>query len=463
MSNLFRVQSRHGSALVSALAVVAMSALAISGVVTLASSHSVRQFHDANYELALQLADAGLNYELNFATVNHSAHLSTSPFSGSIPGIAGTFSVYVTNQDGTTNYVAGNPMTVISTGTVNGIARSVSINASPGGGTSIFNPATGDSGGYGGGFAVFGYSTVTFTQSSSTMSGDMGTNGKASVNSNGNGNVNGNIVLDGPSATTSNINNHATVKNSTVMAWPNVDTICAAAFPSGWSTLTSTSSIAAQSGRMRTYASNSPVNTVAGTKYIGWTNKTSLSSADLSALNVSTLILPPGDYYFTDINVNSNNLTIIFDTAAQTVPGGVAGPIHLWMNNSTNADTINCQFSFTKNSDPSMFRIYYDKAANITLAGNMTYFGGLYGIRAGSSSSTSHATITVGANTKVTGYLIADDVILTGGAVVTNAPGNPGVMASSDYTTGSSNYAYANSWKELPINSGSVFIDGSNN
>jgi len=120
------------------------------------------------------------------------------------------------------------------------------------------------------------------------------------------------------------------------------------------------------------------------------------------------------------------------------------------------------KFSFTQNNDPTLFRIYYNKPTNITLAGNMTYYGGLYGVRSAGTSAT-HATITVGANSKVTGYLIADDVILTGGAVVTNAVGNPAIATSSDYQTGSSNYAYSNSWKELAINSGSIFIDGSNN
>jgi len=440
-----------------------MSTLLLSGVIVLAGSHSERQSENANYTMALQLADAGINYELNYATKNHAAHLSSAPYAGSVTGASGTFSVYVTNQDGTTNYTPGNPMTVVSTGTVNGVVRKVSINASAGGGTSIFNPATGDSGGVGGGFAVFGLSTVQFTQASSVTNGDLGTNGAASVNNNGNGNVNGNIVLDGPSATAASINNRGIVHNGSAMVWPTVDTVCASLIPGGWSGLTSSAAIANQTARMRTYTGNSPVMTFLTTKSTGWSNKTSISSSDVSALNVSTLILQPGDYYFTDFNVTNNNLTVIFDTAGITC--GVVpqpGPIHIWMNNSTNADAINCQFSFTLNNDPTLFRIYYNKPTNITLAGNMTYYGGLYGVRSAGTSAT-HATITVGANSKVTGYLIADDVILTGGAVVTNAVGNPSVATSSDYQTGSANYAYSNSWKELAINAGAVFTDGSNN
>jgi len=315
----------------------------------------------------------------------------------------------------------------------------------------------------GAGFAVFGLSTVQFTQASSVTNGDLGTNGAASVNNNGNGNVNGNIVLDGPSATAASINNRGIVHNGSAMVWPTVDTVCASLIPGGWSGLTSSAAISNQTARMRTYTGNSPVLTFLTTKSTGWSNKSSISSSDVSALNVSTLILQPGDYYFTDFNVTNNNLTVIFDTAGITC--GVVpqpGPIHIWMNNSTNADAINCQFSFTQNNDPTLFRIYYNKPTNITLAGNMTYYGGLYGVRSAGTSAT-HATITVGANSKVTGYLIADDVILTGGAVVTNAVGNPAIATSSDYQTGSSNYAYSNSWKELAINSGSIFIDGSNN
>jgi hypothetical protein len=424
------------------------------------------QTEQENYMLAMQLAEAGVNYELNYASNGNTppAHLYSAPYTGTVPGLTGSFTVYVENQDGTTNWTSGNPMTVVATGTVGNVARMISVNANSSGGPSIFTNTNGDSGGADGGFAVFGYSQVNFTTASSAINGDVGVNGAAEVTSNGNGSINGSCYLEGSTATESGLTVHNILHGTAPIAFPTVATVVSSTFANGYTTLTSAASIAAQSALLRTYSSNSPVNTPSGTKAIGWTNKTTLTTSDLASLNCNTIIFPPGDYYFTNININSSGYNIIFDTAAITT-GGTPGPVHLWLANSTAADAIVCNVTFTKPNNCALFRLYYDKAATIQISGNQPFYGGFYGVHAGPNTSTSPATFQLGQNTKITGYVIGDNVLLTGGTVVTEVPTGWPLTYSTDFTFGGgSQYAFTGQWKELPINTaGAVFADGTNN
>lgn len=439
---------------------VAITALLVVATCLLSVSHAERQRREADYALALNLAEAGANFELRYISTHQNSspkgHLSGNAYTGSVSAVPGSFSVFVRNVDGTTNWSPPSNAQIVSTGTVAGVSRTIKINckgASAGSG-SVFN----------GKYALFGLNSVTFSGASSAINGDLGTNGNLVVKSGGNGSINGNIVLAGPAATApsgNSITSRSVVRLAAAENWPTIDTIVAATFPNGWSSLTSSAAIADQSARMRTYASNSPVNTVAGTKAIGWTNKTTLSTSDFNSLNVSTLILPPGDYYFTDIQI-SGPATIVCDTAGSTVPGGTPGQVRIWMNNSTSQDTINADVVFTKSSDPSMFRLYYNKAANISLAGNMTYYGGIYAVRSAGNSAVSSASVSLPGGSKVTGMVIADVANLSGGAVVTGVT-SAQIANANDYSGGVGSYGFLNDWQELAITQGgTVFPDGTN-
>ncbi|WP_227625046.1 DUF7305 domain-containing protein [Fimbriimonas ginsengisoli] len=435
---------------------VAITALMVSGISVLATSHATLQQREADYALAMQLAEAGINYELRYVSTHLTsspvAHLSGSAYQGSVPGVAGTFTTYVTNTDGTTNWAPPSAMTVVSTGTVNGISRTVTANCKGGGGRKLFD----------GKYTIFGYSGVTFSGASSAINGDLGANGPIVVKAGGNGSINGNVVLCGPSANLPGGNSvtcRSIIRQTDALTWPTIDTIVAATFPNGWSTLRSATQISAQSARMRTFVGNSPVVTVAGTKLAGWTYTSSLTNSMFNSLGVNTLILPPGDYYFTDIQISGNS-KIICDTAALTVPGGTPGPVRIWVNDSTSQDTINCDVTFTTPNDPSKFRLYYNKASSISLGGNMPYYGGIYGVRAGANSAITAATISLAGGAKVTGEVIADQVSLTGGAVATGPSAD--MSDGGDFVIGNI-YGFSDTWQEIKvIANGSVFADGTN-
>lgn len=453
-------RAQRGNALVTALALVAISTLSVTGVCLLATSSATQQRRQADYALSMNLAEAGINFELRYISTHQSSspvgHLASNPYTGSLSGVPGSFTVFVRNTDGTSNWAPPSDAQIVSTGVVGGISRRVQVNCKggPGGSGSIFN----------GKYALFGYSDVTFSGASSAINGDLGTDGTLEVKAGGNGSINGNIVLAGPAANMPSgnaITGRTVVRLSAKENWPTIDTIVAATFPSGWSSLTSSAAIAAQSARMRTYSSNSPVNTPSGTKQIGWTNQTTLSTSDFNKLNVNTLILPPGDYYFTDIQI-SGPASIVCDTAGQTVPGGTPGQVRIWMNGSTSNDTINADVTFTKASDPSMFRLYYNKVADISLAGNMTYYGGFYAVRSAGNSAIPSGSVTLNGSSKITGMVIADVANLTGGGVVTGVT-SAAIANANDYSGPTGSYGFSGMWRELSYTSGaSVFSDGTN-
>lgn len=492
-SRSIQKRRERGSALITALALVAVCTISMTGVCILASSHAVRERREADYSLAMQLAEAGINYELRYVSTHTStspyAHLSGSAYAGSITGITGTFSVYVTKTDGTTGWTPGNDMKVISTGTVGNISRTVTIIAKSGGGagTPIFDST----------FAVFGYQSILFTQSSNAISGNMGVNGPTPASSaysigtsnNGVGNANsasakplvlcgGATLMPGNSVNPNFTNNPTKIdQRADNISWPTVDTIVAATFASGWTTLSSSTSIAAQWGRMKTFKTQSRLLTAAGTKAVTFTagstvlNDTVVKTKADDGQWVNALILPPGDYYFTSLQLNRNNgysgpaPVIYFDTNASTT-GGTPGPVRLWIGGtSTASDIIDMDFQYTSTLDSDkakLSRIFYSKPANFTITGNNN-FAGVYAIRKGASTGVSPATITLTQNSKITGAVISDNVVMTGGANVISP--TVAMTNSSDYAFGGSgggSYGFSGSWKEVSATGGTVFSDGTN-
>lgn len=438
------------------LALIAISSILVSGICMLAMSHAVRQRREADYALAMPLAEAGLNYELRYInthlTSNPAGHLKSSPYTGSIPGVAGTFTVYVCKQDGNTEWTTADPTMIVSTGTVGGISRTVTMNCKGGGSQTLF----------GADYAVFGYQNVNFTGALSTIVGGLGSNGSITTSNGGLGSVSGSITLAGVTASLVGGNLVLGVgmnRLPSFVPWPPVDVIAAASFANGWATLKSSSAIAAQSARMRKLTLlGLPLPTVLTTGPVGWTNKTSLSDADFSSLPSKTLILPPGDYYFTDVNITGSSTLLIDNLALST--GGTPGPVRIWIDGaSSNSDTIAGVLSITANLNPAWFRVYYNKPGTLYLGGVKTWIGEVYAVRVGSNTSATPATIDVGTGTVINGAVIGDKVVMHSAAVVTRLLTN--MVNADDYTIGSSSFGYSDSWKELPISAnGATFSDG---
>lgn len=445
-----------------ALAVVAMTSLILAGAGIFVASHATRQRREGDFALALALAEAGVNYEFRFVSscmVNpngvtavscggRKAHTSDSPGTGSISGVPGTFQVWVT--DATTGGAWSPPskMTVTAVGTVGGISRKIQVTGER---NSIFED-----------FSVFGINSVTFSGSGSEVIGTLGTNGAMNSSSVGAAAVTQDILLAGPGAsgpTGSNV-----YRQSDPVLWPSNDDIVTFTFPGGWNWLTSTSPVNRSNGNMRQYKSTSPALTPTGTTSANWpatgTSSTTLKSPDISKMNdgpdgLATLILPPGDYYFTDMQL-SGNLKLLIDNGGYTVPCAdgtlpCPGQVRIWMRGSTSNDTMNITVEYTSN-DKKLFRLYYDKCADFKIAGNSTYNGGFYSVKNGCTSS-----FTITGGSLINGAIIATTVNIAGGSIV-NYP-LPGTLDDpNDYSLW---YGFRDNWTEVRTTANNrVFPDG---
>ncbi|RYG36286.1 hypothetical protein EON81_10255 [bacterium] len=475
----------------------------LTGITLLASSYSARQRREADYAMALQLAEAGINYELRWMsgrlTETYPAHRLVEHPTGfvpsgqnSIPGVEGKFNVYVCNTDGNPNWTLPNDMMIVSTGTVGKMSRTVSVIAKSSGGTggqSIFSPQ----------YAVFAYKRLLFRNSSSAIIGNMGVNGPAltsgyscDVESNGVGNASasgkpltlagGANLVPGNKINPNYTNNPGSINVlAQNVTWPTVDAVVTGTFPAGWSTLSSAANVAAQWGRIRMYRTQSRVMTLAGTKPL---NTVSTSSTILNNACVKTyaedgqptncMILTPGDYYFTRVQLDSSGFSgpapIIYIDCNAVTTGGTPGPVRIWIGGADGTnDYFKSEIRYTTNvasEKAQLSRIFYGKPNTLSFNGNGVY-SGVYAIRNGPGTGTG-STISLDQSAKFFGTIIADFVTLQGGVDITYVNG---IASATDYSTGGAvgRYAYLGNWQEKPwrdpanantIKGGSVFSDG---
>jgi len=448
-----------GASLLTALVAVLIVSIMLGGLGALAVSHYSRARSDAEYAKALQLAEAGINYELRYisdnqlSTVNPVAHQAGSAYTGSVSGAPGTFSVWVTNDpDNGSAWAPPSAMLIHAIGTVNGISRRLVARGTR---QSIFDI-----------FTLYGIQTVNFNGSGSTVGGDIGTNGTMNVvDPIGNVPAPGEIYLAGGGATINKTGTNV-VLHPNPLEFPTIDEIIVKNPPvglgsTGWAWLTSTSPLNRSNPNLRTFAATGAALTPAGTRLAGapWTGTNAqsirLQNADFNSLGNhpstgnKTLIIPPGDYYFTDIQL-SGTRQIIVDTGGLTT--GTPGLVRIWMNGSNSNDQININVSFTS-TNASMFRLYYNKCTSISISGNSTYYGGFYAVRDGCTGN-----IQVEGGSIIYGSVLANNITVSGGSAI-NFPSDGIIDNPGDFSMW---FGFRDGWKEVNSGGSVVFIDGTN-
>src|SRR5438270_12550041 len=117
---------RRGAAIVVVLLFTLVASTLIMGVGTNAAMHQQRATVDLQYAKALDIAEAGINFELR--KISNSANSADQTATAYSLG-GGTFSVRVVqrNSDGTETSPWSPPqnMYVYSTGTINGVSRTI--------------------------------------------------------------------------------------------------------------------------------------------------------------------------------------------------------------------------------------------------------------------------------------------------------------------------------------------------
>lgn len=428
----FRTQS--GAALVTAIVFTAIFATLMAGIAVFASGHYSLALRESDNSAALQIAEAGINSELRYVSANQFAsgfvvHGSANPASGSVSGVPGTFSVYETQDSGSAWTIGSATLRLTATGTVNGISRK--LQAEGAGGDTLFDD-----------YAVFGVKSVSLVGNSKIV-GATGTNG--SFSETGNTTITGNIYLDGSGATGPGGSN--VVKNPDAAQWPTVDQLVVAAFPnspSGWSWISSSSHYA--NGTMRKFTGSGSFSNMSSSNTALYTPT---PTPNFSIAGNNTVILPPGDYYFTNLKVTGNS-TIIADTGAKST-GGTPGLVRIWMNGNTTGDSLTGN-SYVSGTDPTMFQLYDNKQAILSITGNTTGIGSvLYGVTAGGGN-----TIKFTGNSTIKASVVSDTISFTGNSEVDYPSGG----TTSGTTPAFLWWGLKGGWKELPAGSGVTFDDG---
>lgn len=218
-------QSQRGGILLTTLIFAVVIATMLAGLGTLVISYYSRATTESTYANAINMADAGVNYEFRKITENVSnADLAgtTTPPGTTVSYGGGSFTVYCTMINGTAWDKATSPFYIYSTGTIGRASRQVQVKAQ---GINSVIPN----------FGAFATTTLTISNSGCKISGgDIGCNGTATINS-GCQVPNGKCYTCGSSATESGFSGTC-VSLPGACSFPTCSSYCTSCFPNSGST-----------------------------------------------------------------------------------------------------------------------------------------------------------------------------------------------------------------------------------
>lgn len=181
-----------GITLITAIAFTLVVSIILGVMGTFVVTHYARATVEGDYADSLNLAEAGLNYEIRWISLDTTdptrAHQKEEnvalglpgPYTGTIPGVPGSFTVYITKYDesdptgpGTSPWQPPYDFLLTSIGTVNGIDRAVRVRGVR---KSVFDE-----------YAIYAIEGGTFggagaAKGATRIYGDVGTNGELTFN-----------------------------------------------------------------------------------------------------------------------------------------------------------------------------------------------------------------------------------------------------------------------------------------
>ena len=399
MKKLVRTRKvRYGGVLISALAFVVITGLLVAGMATVSMSYYARAKTEGDYANALPLAEAGVNYEFRKISTNVANADQKVGGAGVTYNLGnGAFTVYCTNSDGSTPWSPPSSLYVVSTGTVNGVSRTIKVSSK-----GYANPVMGN-------YALFGVSGGNVNGSAATVLGDVGTDGTISFA--GSPTINGSINFNGvqPSIVGGGYTVHS-YPNPVV--WPTVDSLANSAFPGGLG-----------------YVATHNDNALATPPILG-------TSVTLHGNGSLTLRGKPGgaNYYLTDLTCNGNS-GVTFDNSL--------GPINIWVGPSGGAGIFDLgggAAAVKQSTDPSKpVQVYVATAGGAALHGNSELDAGIYSYNGANSGP-----VSLGGTPDIYGSVIAGQFDLHGNPTLHYQPGYFTGLPSS----GNGYYGFDTSWQE---------------
>jgi Tfp pilus assembly protein PilX len=378
-------KQQRGSTLISALAFMIVISLLLAGIGTLCVSHYARSRTESDYAAALNLAEAGANFEFRKISQNPAAADQVSPSapSGATYSLgSGTFTVYCANRDGSTPWSIPGKLIVVATGTVNGASRTLQVSAKG------FPPA--------GNYAIYTMDSISIWHGSSMeIVGDVGTNGQLSFS--GTPGIQGSIYFNGPNAGWYGgigPSGYTVYPEPQPIQWDTVDAKASALFP----------------------ASAYPPG---GMAYLATHNDNAKASPAITGNSITSGVTlhGPGNYYVTDINLTGNNVITLDNTN---------GPINLWVGPSGGTGT--CRFrggtaavSATQNP-ANACHIFVATQSGIDLAGNEEIDAAIYAYNKDALGN-EYGVVQNSGNPTLNGQILADQVNINGNVTVNYVPG----------------------------------------
>lgn len=412
---------QRGAAIIGVLFFILIASILLMGTGLFAVSHQTRAIADARYSAAMDIAEAGINYELRSLSSGSSAHVTGSPGTGTCgtPPWQGTFTVVCMQTDGTAITDPANPPSTIlieSTGIVGNVTRKVRVRAKKGDG--LYN------------YAVYSKKNATIN-GNQTIVGSVGTSGTITVNG-ANGITDRVIGLHGPLASaTINPPGSFQTESRPDITWPTVADIAAEKFPFGGLTWLQTNN---DNALATAYVNNGQLN---GQNYNNKNVSPAIVNNAITANGSGTITIRGkaggANYYLNNMTLNGSWL-VNFDNTA--------GPINIWCvgkNGGSGSFTINGgNSSVSMSQDPTKaVRVYVSDKCNLTLNGNGDGRFGVYAI----NNSTTGGNVTLNGNNNLYGSVIANTYTFNG----TN-----GIYYTAGYfSVGPSYWTFDGDWIEL--------------
>lgn len=446
-----------GAALIAVLALILVLTLTVAGVGTFALGHLAVESDRSSNAAAALLEDAGINFGIRDVSSKQYAMPvpQIPPFVqvSSIPGFGGIFREWVTNVDGSSPWKPPSPVLIHATAVINGVNREAQAIAVE---ESIFQPYT-----------ALGTKSLTISGPATKISGEAATAGNLTFVGAPLGSITGQTLLAGPFAV--GPIGPTFFRRPGGLVLPTMDqTVFGSAPVTSWGWLTSNAPVRRSNGRMRQFLPGATAGTpllFVTTMPVGppWTTPLpsgeTITTAQLATLThgpdgLSTIVLPPGDYFFTQIAA-MGALHIIVDTAGQSLLVPKPGMVRIWMDAAGGPvlpDVLNVTMT-TTSPDPTLFRILDRKPTSLTLGPNVAFSGCIF-----ATSVPLNALVTLNGS-NIVGSIVADNLALAGGAQLI-FPASGVVGNARDYGL---YVGLKSGLQEMPLPGQVVFPDGTNN
>ena len=454
-----RSSQEKGMALVFALVAVLIISALLGGVMMLSVSSFTLSNTNSDYAVALDVAEAGINYELNHindnvGNPNHLGDQADSPYTLDLPAPTATgytqpidlersYSVYVVDDATGNTWTAPNDLRVFSTGIVKRVADDGRV-ISEVKRTVVVKVKGNDISGPSGIYALFGISTLN-CNGNLTVNGASGTDGTL-IMKGGSVDLNGNFYYCGVSGGPlvpgdPRIDGYDVYYNSMKEVFPTVNELAnrraQTAYPTQYAETTtrgvnffsevnSNSSIVDTQGNVVSVTKNpdkppsqsnpSLLDDDAFRRACIDTQRYLTDGVTENPLyNKNVLVLNPGDYYFQGMNVNAQYGLKI---------NNADGVVNIWLgaegatgtgNNKT--DQLNGGSQLTANSSSSMFNVYEGSRREFNLNGKTqvgsdigtdTFYGNVYAYNG--TTDDPYGTVKLNGSATIFGSVIANTV-----------------------------------------------------